>query len=136
MGELLPVVTESKEGLSPTGSYLRKYLNNEWYSLCVIDNSSNVINLQSVPYINSIGLNADIIILSYGTGKQIFKFNMTGNISAAYETKLKYKFDGNKCKIWINTRYVAMQILHMNYISNILLKEEPDSDAIEVTGNL
>lgn len=136
MGGLLPVVTESKEGLSPTGSYLRKYLNNEWYSLCVIDNSSNVINLQSVPYINSIGLNADIIILSYGTEKQIFKFNMTGNISATYETKLKYKFDGNKCKIWINTRYVAMQILHMNYIYNILLKEEPDSDAIEVTGNL
>ena len=33
VGGLLPVVTESKEGLSPTGSYLRKYLNNEWYSL-------------------------------------------------------------------------------------------------------
>lgn len=135
MGGLIGEVNGDKNGLMPACGYVRKWLDNEWYCLIVIDNSANVINIQSVSYVNQEPLIADIKVSSYD-GTKFIKCKMDGTTNQTYDTKLKYKFDGNKFKLWIKSLYVSIQILHANNVSGVFVKQGPDSGAVDITGDI
>ena len=135
VGGLIGEVNGDKNGLMPACGYVRKWLDNEWYCLIVIDNSANVINIQSVSYVNQEPLIADIKVSSYD-GTKFIKCKMDGTTNQTYDTKLKYKFDGNKFKLWIKSLYVSIQILHANNVSGVFVKQGPDSGAVDITGDI
>lgn len=135
VGGLIGEVNGNKNGLMPACGYVRKWLNNKWYSLVVIDNSANIINLQSVSYVNQKPLIADIKVSSH-EGTKFISCSLDGTTTGNYDTKLKYKFDGNKFKMWINSLYVSIQILHANNVTGVFVQQEPDVDAIDISGNI
>ena len=136
VGELLPVSTVNKSGLMPSAGFIRKDLeDNKWY--CLFETSSesaNVVKVQSISYVNQIPVDATIRYCIY-RGIHSFRYKINGSTSDEYKTKMKYKLYGNeRYKVWIKSGYVSLQFTNNKGFTNVLVLNEPDSDALDMNG--
>lgn len=135
VGELIPVATIDKSGLIPEGGYFRKYLGNKWN--CLFESSTeaaNVVRIQSIAYLNKMPVDITIRFYTYNKNEKGFEYKINGSTSGTFNTIMKYKHDGTKYKVWINSKHISCQFLYMAGLSNVLVENEPDSDAIDMVG--
>lgn len=72
---------------------------------------------------------------TYSENEKGLEYKINGNTSGTFNTKMKYKHDGTKYKVWIKSKYISCQFLYMAGLSNVLVENEPDSDAIDMNGD-
>lgn len=136
MGGLLPVATTNKSGLIPAGGFIRLDLGNKWH--CLFESSTmaaNVVKAQCVSYLNKMPVDITIRFYVYNEYEKGFEYKINGPATNNnFATKMKYKYDGGKYKVWINSKYISCQFLYMAGLSNVLVENEPDSDAIDMVG--
>ena len=136
LGGLIPVATIDKSGLIPAGGYFRKDLGNKWH--CLFESSTtaaNVVRIQSISYLNQMPVDITIRFYAYSKNEKGFEYKINGPTSGTFHTRMKYKHDGTKYKVWINSKYISCQFLYMAGLSNVLVENEPDSDAIDMNGD-
>ena len=78
----------------------------------------------------------DIIIrfYVYDKNQKGFEYKINGPTSGSFHTRMKYKYDGAKYKVWINSKHISCQFLYMAELNNVLVLNDPDSDAIDMVG--
>ena len=136
VGGLIPVATIYKSGFIPAGGYIRQDLGNKWH--CLFESSTtaaNVVRIQSISYLNKMPVDITIRFYAYNENEKGFEYKINGTTSGTFNTKMKYKHDGTKYKVWINSKYISCQFLYMAGLSNVLVENEPDSDAIDMNGD-
>ena len=136
VGELIGLATKDKSGLIPSGGYIRADLEDyKWYCLFETENrAANVVKVQSMSYQNQIPVDVTIRFYVYDGGKK-FEYKINGSTTSSdFETKMKYKYDGGKYKVWIKSGYISAQFLNMDGLTNVLVLNDPDSDAIDMVG--
>lgn len=135
VGRLIPVATIDKSGLIPAGGYIRRDLGNKWH--CLFESTtqaSNVVQVQSISYLNKMPVDIIIRFYVYNKNEKGFEYKINGPASGSFHTRMKYKYDGAKYKVWINAKYISCQFIYMAGLTNILAENEPDSDAIDMNG--
>lgn len=136
MGELIGLATKDKSGLMPSGGYIRADLEDyKWYCLFETENrAANVVKVQSMSYQNQIPVDVTIRFYVYDGSKK-FEYKINGSTTSSdFETKMKYKYDGERYKVWIKSGYISAQFLYMTGLKNVLVLNEPDSDAVDMVG--
>lgn len=107
MGGLIPVATIDKSGLIPAGGYIRRDLGNKWH--CLFESSTmatNVVRIQSISYLNKMPVDITIRFYTYSENEKGLEYKINGNTSGTFNTKMKYKHDGTKYKVWIKSKAV------------------------------
>lgn len=136
MGELIGLATKDKSGLMPSGGYIRVNLEDyKWYCLFETNiQAANVVKVQSMSFTNQMPIDVTIRFYVFN-GDKNFEYKVNGSTTDNdYQTKMKYKYDGERYKVWIKSGYISAQFLYMTGLKNVLVLNEPDSDAVDMVG--
>ena len=138
VGGLLQTVSISQKGFAPQSSSVRYDIGStrKWLLLAKATNGQRPIGLNGIigTYSNKHNVFIRASLACYDDFAGI-KFYVDGKISAdEYSPKFKYKSGTSGVYLW-----AYMGLAHIDYnqvVSDVLKEQEPDEDAIEITGNI
>lgn len=126
MGGLLPIngVICKKNAFMPS-----------WYLLCEVRGQISVgLHVIANTYQNNLSTHVSFDIVAYDTIATLLsaKFHLRSNNQ--YEPSFKYKKNGATIKLWCRAGDILA--LFSRTPSTVLIEQEPDDDAIEITGDI
>ncbi len=136
VGGRLPIVSLSKAGFSPASTLIRynSGISQKWILIARATPNQSPVGLTGI-----VGTFSDrhclfIRASLMSSNNYGIRFFCDGAFKEEYLPKFKYKSGPSGVYLWTNAGKV-----HINYnveIDNVLIEQEPDEDAIEITGNI
>lgn len=125
-------------GLLPINGviYKKRSTQPKWYLLCVVNNQLSIgIHLIVSSFMNvaSTHISFDIVAFNAISLRIKAKFHLRAN-DQTYEPLFKYKKDGTTIKLWCKAGDILA--LFSRTPSTVLVEQEPDDDAIDITGDI